>query len=371
MSKYYDLIASVDIDLTTPHVEDNSFDKLLIVGALPKTSPAVAPAKVGYYASLNEVASAGWVTSGDKADPVGVAAAVAFAQDPVPDGIYIAPIQADETAVDAITRAVATPGWYGVCTAGVDASQYESIAEYVESQNKMFGYTELDCFGDDAASDTCTPTVSGEYFRTFGIYARESADQADENVPENNKHMAVAFMVKWLSYQSGSETAAYKHLEGMRPADLSEAQIAAMTAKNLSYFVSVGGRNVTLNGKVVAGEWMDIIRFRDWQKNDMQSRVFRLFVENSKVPYTDAGIALVQNQMYASLKAGQDAGGIAQDEYDANGKLVAAYTASVPSSASISATEKASRRLNKCTFTARLAGAIHFAEIHGSLTYKM
>ena len=125
---------------------------------------------------------------------------------------------------------------------------------------------------------------------------------------------------------------------------------------------------ITMNGKVVAGEWADVIRFRDWLKNDMQVRVVNLFVTRPKVPYTDSGIGLVQNQMLASLKAGQDVGGIAEEEFDEDGNSIPGYTTSVPLAA---ASERASRRLTKCTFKARLAGAIHFAELSGSLTYEL
>ena len=126
-----------------------------------------------------------------------------------------------------------------------------------------------------------------------------------------------------------------------------------------------------MNGKVVGDEWADIIRFRDWQKNDMQVRVVNLFIVNPKIPYTDSGIGLVQNQMLASLKAGQDRGGIAEDEFDEDGNTIPGYQTSVPLAATISASDKASRRLTGCKFKARLAGAIHFAELTGSLTYEL
>lgn len=37
MSKNYDMIATVDIDIATPIVDDTSFDNLLIMGPAPKT----------------------------------------------------------------------------------------------------------------------------------------------------------------------------------------------------------------------------------------------------------------------------------------------------------------------------------------------
>ncbi|MBR3973000.1 MAG: DUF3383 family protein [Oscillospiraceae bacterium] len=376
MSKNYDLIATVDIDLKSPIVDESSFDNLLLVGPLPQVAPDTAPPLVGEYSSMDEVLAAGWVVSGNNPDPVGLAAQVAFGQSPRPTKIYIAPIQASgdgvETAVETIKRAIDNDGWYVVCTAGVDSAQYGDIAEYIETQEKMFCYTEMDCFSTTEGGEVqCTPTVTGEYFRTLWIYGRESSSQADGDIPVQNQYMNVAFVAKWLQYDSGSETAAFKMLAKVSPAKLSTTETAVLSKKNGNYFFTIGNKNVTLGGTVIAGEWADIIRFRDWQKNDMQVSVGNLFMTVPKVPYTDAGIALVQNQMVASLKRGQDRGGIAEEEFDLDGNTIPGYTTSVPVSAAISATEKASRQLRNLKFKARLAGAIHFAELVGSLTYEM
>lgn len=385
MSKNYDMIATVDIDLETPLVDNTSFSNLLIVGPLPKVAPEKAPPKIGAYSSIDEVIEAGWETSGDGADPVGVAAQVAFGQSPTPTTIYIAPIQtvttsasdddgeaiADpESAVETLRRAMGTSGWYVVCTAGVDKAEYESIAAYIETQRKMFVYTELDCFSD-SGEELVQPSVGNVYFRTIGVYGRVNTDQADDEIPEANKYLNVAFTAKWLNYASGSETSAFKTLTSVYPSELSTTEMKALEAKNLCYFITVGNKNITMKGITVGGEWADVIRFRDWLQNDMQLRVVNLFITNPKIPYTDNGIALVQNQMIASLKAGQDAGGISESEFDEDGNEITGFQTSVPLAASLSASEKASRKLTKCKFKARLAGAIHFAEIKGSLTYTL
>lgn len=372
MSANYDLIATVNIDITTPIVDDTSFDNLLIVGPLPKVTPATAPALVGVYTSLDAVVEAGWAITGDDADPVGLAAQVAFSQSPTPAKIYIAPIQVDEdeepeTAVATIQRAVATAGWYAVCTAGVDDSQYESIAAYIETQEKMFLYTELGYFGEEKN----TPATADTYFRTAGIIGVESSDKTADSVTPANKYLCVGFAAKWLNYESGTETAAYKQLAAVQPSTLTATEITDITEDHLNYFVTVGSKNITAGGVTRAGEWMDVIRFRDWLKNDMQVRVTNLFVTNSKIPFTDAGIALIQNQMLASLKAGQDVGGIAEEEFDEDGNSIPGYTTNVPNAASLSASEKASRKLSGLTFKARLSGAIHVADLNGSLTYEL
>ncbi len=391
MSNNYDMIATVDIDLETPLVDGTSFDNLLIVGPLPKVTPKKAPPKVGTYSSIDEVVEAGWETSGDGADPVGVAAQVAFGQSPTPTTIYIAPIQtvttpatdghgeattAPESAVETLRRAMGTSGWYVACTAGVDKAEYEKIAAYIETQRKMFVYTELDCFpkaGEERGEDEnlVKSSVGGVYFRTVGVYGRVSTDQTDEEIPEANKYLNVAFTAKWLNYSSGSETSAFKTLASVYPSKLSTDEMKALEAKNLCYFITVGSKNVTMRGITVGGEWADIIRFRDWLQNDMQIRVVNLFITNPKIPYTDNGIALVQNQMIASLKAGQAAGGIPESEFDEDGNEIPGFQTSVPLASSLTASEKASRKLTKCKFKARLAGAIHFAELKGSLTYTL
>ena len=370
MSKNYDMIATVNIDIASPLVDDNSFDNLLIVGPLPAEAPETAPALMGAYSSLDEVIAAGWKVSGDTPDPVGVAAQVAFSQSPVPTSIYIAPIQVNEegeaeTAVSAITRAIKTAGWYIVCPAGVDPAEYEEIAAFIETQEKMCYYTEMNFFANGK------PSVGNVYMRTHGIYGREFSAQAIKDVPAANQYMNVAFAAKVLNYEAGSETTAFKVLKGVYPAELSKQEMEDLKKACVTFFVTVGNKNITLGGKVLGGEWADIIRFRDWLKNDMQVRVVNAFIANAKIAYTDAGIGIMQNQMLASLKAGQDVGGIAEDEFDEDGNAIPGYSTSAPLSASIPESDKAARNLPNLKFKARLAGAIHFADIDGSLTYSI
>lgn len=362
---YFDMIATINIDIAKQIADGKSFDNLLIVGPAPKAKGQKTPEPIGIYAGLDEVTAAGFVTSGENADPVGVAASVAFSQKPEPKAIYIAVVQEDETAAKAVERAVATPGWWAVCTAGVESTQYENIAKYIETQEKVFIYTDTDFFANSKAA------VTGSYFRTLGIFPKESSAQEGDDIPEANKYINVAFAAEWFNYESGTETTAYKTLVGISPAELTQEEMTALDKANISYYVTVGSRNLTVGGKVLYGEWADVVRFRDWLKNDMQTRVVDLFATNSKIPFTDAGIAAIQNQMLASLKAGQDVGGIAEEEFDTDGNSIPGYTTSVPSASSLTAQEKSSRKLSGLTFKARLASAIHITDLNGTLTYEL
>lgn len=275
------------------------------------------------------------------------------------DGPIDSPETEYEEIGDTLARAAETDGWYVICPAGVPEELYEEMAEWTETQEKMFAFTTM----------SEENPVTQVYYRSFGYYGREYIGQPDDELSAANYNMHVAACAKILRYDPGSETWVHKQLATVLPSNLKTAQAKSLESKHLNYMITVASRNITMLGQTCAGEWIDLIRFRDWLKNDMQVRVVNLMVTRKKIPYTDGGIALVQNQMIASLKAGVAAGGIAPDEYDEDGNLNPAFVTHVPIAANITATQKASRILTDVSFEARIAGAIHMVEIGGNLTY--
>lgn len=363
MSNLSDIV-NVQIDVRTPVVDSASFDTMLIVGPGPADTSAPGyepPPDVGVYTSLKEVTDAGWVASGESVDPIGLAAVAAFSQSSQPAKIYIAVQKKVGETLEPVTttldRALNYPGWYAVAPAGIAETDFQAIATWVEANEKLFAYTTM----------ATTNPVDLTLYRSFGIYGKTSTGAT--STPESNKYAHVAWLAKCLGYDAGSETWALKTLATISPSTLSGTEMNTLKAQKINYYVTYAGRNVTQLGQTCAGEWIDVIRFRDWLKNDMQLRVFNLLVLIPKIPYTNARISLVQNQMLASLKQGQANGGIAEDEFDEDGNVIVGYTVTVPNAANISDTDKASRILSGCKFTARLAGAIHVTNIQGSLVY--
>lgn len=371
MSNILNKIVTVSIDISSPLEDSSSFDNLLIIGPAPKNKDNELP-KVGCYASLSEITECGVVAIGDDADPIGVAARIAFSQSPPPSMIYMAYVDTEEitedgetytsfneTATDVLDKALETSGWYMVCPVDMDDFLLD-IIQWTEAQEKMCCYTELD-------SEPSLPTI---YLRSFGIFGKTSANQDEAEVTADNKCINVAWAAKTLNYSSGSETWAFKTLSAIEPTNLSSTQMKNLESQNVSYMVTTSGKNLTYCAKTLGGEWIDVMRFRDWLKNDMQINVANLFVMNPKVPYTDEGISLVEGKMIASLTRGVASGGIAKEEFDSDGNSIPSFVVSVPRSSNLTATEKASRTLSNCIFTARIAGAIHLTEIKGTLTYE-
>lgn len=355
-----DKLVNVKISISEGVDSGVSFSNILLIGPAPNLEEEKVIG-IAAYASADELLEAGFTTN----DEVYKAAAVAFMNGA--SELYVAPFKAEmegedkdehkNAILDTLKAALEIGGWYGLYACGVNDEDYKDIADWAETNSKLFGFT-VDC----AINGGIHNPVEKIYSYAFGMATK----CLDKN--ENNKYLALAMLAKVLTLQAGSETWAYKTLSGVSSDAFTTAEISSLKEANLNYYVECAGRAITLEGKTTSGEWIDVIRFRDWLLNDMQTRIFNLFIKNPKVPFTDAGITLIQNQMIASLKEGQAVGGIAQTEYDDEGNEIPGYTTSVPKSSGVRDANKASRTLSGCTFTARLANAIHIVEISGTLT---
>jgi Protein of unknown function (DUF3383). len=113
---------------------------------------------------------------------------------------------------------------------------------------------------------------------------------------------------------------------------------------------------ITKLGTMASGEYIDIIRFIDFVAARMRENIFLRLATLNKIPFTDGGIAIVENEIRGVLNLGIAQGGFAADP---------APTVSVPRAVDVSAADKAARLLPDVRFSAVLAGAIHLVEIRG------
>lgn len=275
-----------------------------------------------------------------------------------------------QTAMDDTTETIAfsmakivtsDSDFYGVALASRVDEDILAMAEWAEANEKLFGTATA---ADGAKNSEITTDIGSQlkaknYYRTFWFYHALAAEEYPE----------CAIMARCFAIDPGGETWALKQLASITTDGLSETESLAVQGKNGNTFEAVRNISITQNGKVAAGEWIDVIRFRDWLAEEIKVNVLNVLINANKVPYLDVGIASIESAMRSALNLGQDRGGIAQTEYDEAGNKNLGYTVSVPLNANISPNQKALRELKDCKFTARLAGAIHTVEITGNLTY--
>lgn len=272
---------------------------------------------------------------------------------------YTAPT---ETVAEGL--AAANGNWYGLIMASRVRADVEAAARWAEANEKLFGSATVEPGAKDASgtTDLLAWGMQNQLFRSFFFYDDHAASQYPE----------ATLMSEMFTFYPGQETWALKKLPGIAYSDLKEGEASAIFAKNGNSFELFRNFAVTQNGKVAAGEWIDVIRLRDQLAESIRVSVVSAMINaNGKIPYTDGGIAVIDNAVRQPLDLNVRRGGIAPPELDENDNIIPSYIVNVPLSANVPFNDKANRILNDVKFSARLAGAIHVVEIKGALSYTL
>ena len=269
----------------------------------------------------------------------------------VSTNMLIAAQPATETwpaSVDAVQAVDDT--WYALAIESHVLADVLAVAGNIEAKKKVFGTSSSALNIKTTATDDLFSQLKAlSYQRTFGIWSAT----ADTEYPE------CAWIGYQLQEQPGSNTWAYKTLSGVTVSKLSDTESKNIQDKNGSTYETVGGLNTTIGGKMFGGEWIDVMVFVDWLEQRMKERLWFRMANSKKIPYTAAGAAIIEAEIRAQLNDGIRAGGLADSP---------APTVTVPDVLAVAANLRAQRIFEGITFEARLAGAIHFVKIRGTVT---
>lgn len=254
-------------------------------------------------------------------------------------------------ATDLAAIALYDNDWYGLVTL-YNSNACVAVAEaWAETNKKVYIADTNDTASITAATgggDTIDDIFTAARARTSGWY---------HHAP--NEMLAAALLGKCLPFTPGSETWKFKTLSGVTVAAMTSTQRSNLTGKRGNGYETMGSVNITFNGQMGDGQFIDTRRFIDWLDDDMGKSVAEALAGASKIPYTDKGIALIENKMRGSLRRGVQSGGLAAEpEPDVT----------VPKAASVSVANKAARILPDMKFSATLAGAIHSVTVTGTVS---
>ncbi|MCP1112841.1 DUF3383 domain-containing protein [Enterobacter bugandensis] len=252
-------------------------------------------------------------------------------------------------------------GWYGFALVERGDALIQDAAAWAETQTKLFfACSDTADIWTSADDDIASQLQDLQYLRTALIAHKAAATEYPE----------MAWMGRCFTIAPGGETWALKTLAAITPSKFSDTEQGYIFQKNANAYEQYAENTYLINkGKVASGEWIDVVRFRDWLVDTIQKNMASLMIRQKKVPYTNGGIALIVNNLNGSLIQGQQAGGIAPDERDSEGNTIPGFRITYPNAADVSADIKATRTLY-IEFVALLAGAIQVVEITGSLTYS-
>jgi hypothetical protein len=345
----------------TPTAE-NAATYTVEVDGVPATFTSDADATVaeiiaGLKAAIDALGKA--VTTTDQVTFLRVVANAAGAffglESTTPTRLALAQDHADAgVAADLDAIQLVNDSWYVILHPFNSRAELTAIAAWAEAHNKLFIAQTQDTVvatgGYDAtgAADVGSDLDRLGYARTALIYHPDSGAFAD-----------AAWAGRVLPLDPGSETWKFKSLAGVAAAVLTGTQRTNLRAKSTNFYETLAGLAITQDGVVSAGEFIDVVRGRDWLQARLREDVFGRLANAQKVPFTDAGIAIVEAAVRARLKNAVDIGFLSSNPEP---------TVSVPRAADVPEADRAARLLPQVSFDATVAGAIHRIRITGRIT---
>ncbi len=274
-----------------------------------------------------------------------------------PLDLTIAQTHADPSISDELDAILLSSGgadWYGLHTFYNSGDYVEACAAWIEAQKKVYL---VDV--NETASITAVVTSDGSADTLDALHHLAYSRTAGSYHPDPSAMFSAAWFGRVLPTEPGEETWMFKILKGVAPVDLTDTHRQNLVDKHANSIQTVANENVTFNGMTADGDWIDVRRGLDWLDDDMSKGVFGALLRSNKVPYTDDGIAIIQNEVIGSLKRAVTRGILSSNPEP---------TCTVPLFKDIDPSTRAQRILPDVKFTGTLAGAVHKVNIDGVVT---
>lgn len=288
------------------------------------------------------------------------------------DGGRTAVGSAVETAVAGVAAAAAYSGnWYALMVSGVSAlsdSDRTAVAGFIESANpvRIYGITTASAAVPDPTqtTDIASALKALGYNRTLVQYS-------------NTAHAVASLLGRALTVDfNGNNTVItlkFKNEPGVAAETLTEAQAAALTAKNCNVFVNYNNAQAIIQqGQMSGGNYIDETQGMDWMQNAVQTAVYNLlYTSPTKIPQTDAGVNQIVATCESAMSQAVANGLVAPGAWNATGfgalvqgqTLAKGYYIYAPPVASQSSADRAARKAPTLQIAAKLAGAVHSANV--------
>lgn len=328
---------SVKIDLTKPVGKAGFGVPLILITGAEKAI------KYTECKSLSDVVKAGYEASTDGYKT----AELIFMQDNAPKKIAIC--SETGTAVEFLSNEKnVSKDWRQLLVlSSAEEDETSAIAAKVETLDGKIYYANV-------SADYVPKSSLKSYTRTVVFYCN----------PTDEYKLPVAALVGDVAgREAGSFTYKNLILKGIEPQDVSESRIEEIHKAGGITFVTKAGDNVTSEGIVASGEYIDIIDSEDYIIQQLSYQTQKLLNTSGKIPYDNNGIAMLES---VAVNVMQDAynNGIIATTADGS----ADYSVSYASREDTEATDRAERKYISGTFSFALAGAVHKVEITGEIT---
>jgi hypothetical protein len=249
--------------------------------------------------------------------------------------------------------------WYGLVITERDEKHVLAVAEYIETTKKIFITVtdDADALSSVSTTDIIALIETNSFGRTAAMYNEAPEDFSD-----------AAWFGRRFPLDPGTENWKFSRLVGITPSNLTSTQLQNIRNKNGNVYVRSGGNQFTDRGTMGSGDRIFIIRGQDWLEARLAERIFSRLVNSDKVPFTNAGIALIENEIRGVLSNAVTAGVLSGDPFDPDNSITEPFIVQSPNVLDISFNDRAQGILGTFTFKARFGNAADSVVVFGSLT---
>jgi len=238
-----------------------------------------------------------------------------------------------------------------------------AAADWCEARVKVFGNTTNNpaTLFSVVTTDIASVLKAGSYRRTITTYSSTPSQYPSASL------LGRAFTVNFSQVNS-TITLKFKQLPGITVERLTSSQKAVLDNKNANALVEVGASIMFAESYMANGSFLDELHGLDWLTNAIETNVFGyLLTRPTKVPYTDKGVAALEQQVIKALDEAVANGFVAPGTTIDGEFLPLGYKTTTVPVANVNQSDKEARHYPGLAFVIIGAGAIHSVQINGIL----
>ena len=234
--------------------------------------------------------------------------------------------------------------WYCLTAETQVVAEQEALSDTIQAMDKIYGLSSADTVAPTTGiTDIGYKLNAKSASRTFGVYSGTAATEFPE----------AAWVGSQLAVTPGANDWDFKRANGVTRSILSSTQVVNLRAKSWNFYRRKGGVDIFQDGNMFDKKPIDVQIGKDWLKARLQEGIYFRIINSLKIPMTDPGLLIVENEIRAVCSLAES-----------NGLIDSGWVISTPPVLSIPATLRAQRAAGVFVIRARLQGSIRSVDIN-------
>lgn len=255
--------------------------------------------------------------------------------------VHVSPTETWVEALEAVEQENDT--WYALVAETQVKADQEALSDAIQAREKIYGLSSADTVAPTTGTTDIGYILDAKNnSRTFGVYLPTAATEYPE----------AAWIGSQLAVTPGANDWDFKRANGVTRSALTSTQITNLEGKNWNYYVRKAGVDIFQNGDMFGGSYIDVTIGKDWLKARLQEAIYFRIINTLKIPMTNPGLLIVENEIRSVLA-----------QAESNGLIDRGWQVSTPDVLAIPANLRAQRAAGVFVIRARLQGAVRSVDL--------